>query len=123
MVGIHTVRRAVQLVLKKVWRNRRRIGVRHFEHAGDPAKRPRPGTRFQILFVLKPRLAEVNLRIDDTRQNMEARRIKLIRARPRSDRADVSDFLVFDTDVSCHKPTGRHHLTVAKHAFKHDYSP
>ncbi len=52
------------------------IGVGHFKNRRHAAQDCAPCTRFQILFVLQPRLSEMHLTVDHPWQNMQAIKVQ-----------------------------------------------
>jgi hypothetical protein len=52
--------------------DRRRIGIGHLEDAGDTAQNSSAPASCQVFLVLGARLAQVDLRIDNARQDVEA---------------------------------------------------
>jgi hypothetical protein len=68
VVGPHPALRAAVLVLQRGAVERRRIGVGHVHHAGQPAGDRGRRLGRHVGLVLEPRLAEVHLVVDHARQ-------------------------------------------------------
>ena len=69
---MHPMAAAPHLVGERLGRRRLRVGVRHFEDGRHPAHDGGAGAGLQIFLVLQAGLAEVDLRVDDARQDMQA---------------------------------------------------
>ncbi len=63
--------RARELVGKRRRIGRQRVGVRHFEDGGDAAHHRGERAGLKVLLVLRARLAEMHLAVDDARQDCE----------------------------------------------------
>src|SRR3546814_15369555 len=50
-------------------------GVRHFENGRHPAQHSGAAARFEVFLMLKARLAEMHLTVDDARQNIQTRAV------------------------------------------------
>ena len=60
---------AAQLVGQRLLVHGERLGVGHLEDRGDAAEDGAARTGFQVFLVFQPRLAEVYLGVDDSRQD------------------------------------------------------
>jgi len=109
IVTMHSAAGASELVLHGCARRRRRQSVGHFEDAGHSAEHRRAAAAFKIFLVLIPRFAEMTLAVDDSRQNMQPRRVEdlcSLRVRKRSDGHDLSGS---DTNIPGSYPVWRGH--------------
>src|SRR3546814_17898230 len=50
-------------------------GVRHFENGRHPAQHSGAAARCEVFLMLKARLAEMHLTVDDARQNIQTRAV------------------------------------------------
>ena len=71
-IAMHAVMAAPHLVGERVGRGGLRFGVGHLEDGRDAPHDGGARTGFQIFLVVEPRLAEMNLRVDDTGQDVQA---------------------------------------------------
>ena len=103
-ITMHAVVATADLVRQFSFARGQRIGVRHLEDGGDPAHHGGAGPCLQIFFVLKPRLSEMHLGVDDARQDVQphgvdhlasARRIEV----PYGDDLAVLDPYIARTDA------------------------
>ena len=69
---MHAVVAALHLVGKGRLGGGQRIGVRHFEDRRHPTHDGRARSRFQILLVIQPWLAEMHLAVDHSGQDVKA---------------------------------------------------
>ena len=96
---MHPVAGARKLVFHCQPAGGRRTGIGHFEDSGDTAQDRRPASAFEVFLVLVARLAEMNLAVDDTRQDVKPLRlVHLGGLRPR-EVADGSDAPCPDTNI------------------------
>ena len=77
-----------------------RLGVGHFEHAGHAAKDRRARAGLQILLVRRAGLAEMHLRVDDARQNVQPRAIDALARVNARQIADLGDSAAGHADVA-----------------------
>src|SRR5690606_4866156 len=96
----HAVAGAADFVGERVCAGRRWPGVRHLEDGCDSAKHGGAASRFEILLLLQARLAEMNLRVDDTRQNVQTGAVDHLAAGLGGKRTKRSDATVADADVT-----------------------
>ena len=59
-----------------------RVGVRHRDHRAEPSGRGCPGARLEVLLVLLAGRAQVDVRVDERRQQMPALRLRPSRSPP-----------------------------------------
>jgi hypothetical protein len=80
-----------ELVGERLGVQRARPGVGHLENRGDTAQRGRRRAAGQVLLVLHAGLAEVDLGVDDPRQDMQARGLDGLRRFGAHEVADLRD--------------------------------
>ena len=99
---------AAQLVGQR--RRRIRVGrrVRHFEYGGDAALGSAAGSALQIFLVLQPRLAEVDLGVDDAGQDVQAGSIEPFGGARPAQIAERRDPAVPHADICGDAPHRRH---------------
>ena len=97
---MHPVMRAAHLVFELGRAGRQRIGVRHFEDGGDAAEDSRARTRLQILLMRRARLAEMHLRIDHARQDVQTLGVDDLAGRGPRQIADLGDPAAADADIA-----------------------
>ncbi|MNE60998.1 hypothetical protein D3C80_1561810 [compost metagenome] len=75
------------------------IGVRHLEHGDDAAQGRRAAAGLEVFLPLQTRLAEVDLGVDDARQDRQAGGVEHLARRGLTQIADEGDAAVDDADV------------------------
>ena len=88
---MHASARSVDLVGERRLARGERLGIRHLEHGGDPAQHRRATAGREIFLVLEPGLAEMDLAVDDPRQDMQSGRINDLAGAPFGYVADGGD--------------------------------
>jgi hypothetical protein len=99
---MHAVMAAPHLVGEGLGRRGLRVGVGHLEHRRDAAHDGRTGTRFEILFVIQARLAEMHLGVDNARQDVQPPALDFPRRGGMRQVADGGDAPVAHADVALH---------------------
>src|SRR3546814_10685951 len=72
MIAPHAMMAAPDFVLQPLRAIRVGAGVRHFENGRHPAQHSGAAARFEVFLMLKARLAEMHLTVDDARQNIRS---------------------------------------------------
>ena len=99
VVGPHPVAGPGQLVGQGVRIGGGRLGVGHFEHGDDPAEGGGAGAGLQVFLPLQPRLAEMDLGVDDAGQDRQAAGVNNLARRGLRQVADEDDPPVGHADV------------------------
>src|SRR3546814_18055313 len=74
MIAPHAMMAAPDFVLQPLRAISVGAGVRHFENGRHPAQHSGAAARFEVFLMLKARLAEMHLTVDDARQNIQDRK-------------------------------------------------
>ena len=99
-IAMHAVMAALHLVGEGRFRDRQRIGVRHFEHRGDAAHHGAARSGFQIFLVGLARLAEMHLGVHHAGQDVQALAVDHLAGRGLSQPADRGDAAIGDADIA-----------------------
>src|SRR3546814_4873464 len=75
MIAPYAMRAAPDFVLQPLRAISVGAGVRHFENGRHPAQHSGAAARFEVFLMLKARLAELHLTVDDARQNIQTRAV------------------------------------------------
>src|SRR3546814_6009607 len=75
MIAPHAMMAAPDFVLQPLRAISVGAGVRHFENGRHPAQHSGAAARFEVFLMLKARLAEMHLTVDDARQNIQTRAV------------------------------------------------
>ena len=97
---MHAVAAGLHFRSKSRFRDRQRIGVRHFEHRGDAAHHRAARTGFEVLLVGQPRLAKMHLGVHHAGQDVQALAVDHLGSRGLSERADFGDAATDEADVA-----------------------
>ncbi len=100
VIAMHAVVAALDLVGEGLLRHGQWIGVRHLEHGGDPAHHGAARSRFQILLVRQPRLAEMHLGVHHAGQDVQPLAVDHLTRRALRERSDRSDTAVGNADIA-----------------------
>ena len=76
------------------------IGVRHFEHGGNPAHDSTARSGFKIFLLRLAGLAEMHLRVDHAGQDMQTLAVDRLGGGSLSEPADRSDAATGNADVA-----------------------
>jgi hypothetical protein len=97
---MHAVAAAPDLVGEGRLGNGQGIGVRHFEHGGDPAHHGAARSRLQIFLLGLARLAEMHLGVDHAGQDVQALAVDHLAAVACPEAADRRDPATTDADIA-----------------------
>jgi hypothetical protein len=112
MVDIHPAFRAVELVGQHVRAGCRWVGVRHFEHRRYPAQRGRARLCLKVGLVFEARLAEVDLAVDHTGQDVQPGCIIGLTSARAVELANSDNLAAAYSDIGFVFAAGRHHGAV-----------
>ena len=104
-VAMHAAAPAPDFIGERLGAHRRGLGVRHLEDGRDPAKHGGPAAGLEVFLVLEPRLAEMHLCVDDTRQDVQAGGVQGLARVLGREVANRNDSAVLHTDIG--KPFAR----------------
>jgi len=113
IVAMHPPGGPRELVLHGGARRGRRRRVGHLEDSRHASKHGRAATAFQIFLVLIPRLTEMALAVDDTRQNMQSPGIKRLHGVCVCKRSDGRDLARANADVTRSNSVRRGHVAAS----------
>jgi hypothetical protein len=99
-IAVHAVVAAPHLVGQSLGARGLRIGVGHLEHRRNAAHDSGAGAGFQILLVVEPRLAEMDLGVDDAGQDMQPPAVDLALGAGLGEIADMRDGASPHADVA-----------------------
>ena len=97
---MHAAFRPGELAGERVCASCQRISVGHFEHGGHAAKHGRARARLEVFLVNKARLAEMDLRVDDARENVKPAAIDALARRGAAQGADLGNAPVANPDIA-----------------------
>src|SRR5690606_24253304 len=99
-IAKHAVARPCDLVCQSASGGRQRLGVRHLENRRDAAHHSTAAAALEILLVLEPRLAKMNLGVDHSGQDVQPSSVDDLRCLRRVEVAYGCDPAIDDADVA-----------------------
>ena len=97
---MHAVMAAHYFVGKTLRGDRQGIGVGHFEHGRHAAHHGAARAGFEIFLLRQPRLAEMNLRVDHARKDMQPLTVDHLSRGSLRQPADRGDTAIGDGDIA-----------------------
>jgi len=114
-IAIHAVAGAADLVGQGCGGHGKRLGIGHFENAGDAAHDRGAAAGFQVFLVFKAGLAEMHLAVDDAGENVQAPAIQGFGGGERTDIA-----YPHDTAFGNGQTGGRHPIMIDQGSPRHN---
>src|SRR5690606_3606848 len=99
-IAVHTMTTTANLVFQRLGGSGERLGVRHLENRGHATPYGCERTGFEIFLVFKAGLAEMDLAIHHTWQNMQAGAVNHLACCMHRKRTYGSDATIANTDVA-----------------------